>query len=144
MSWFDEAVARRQREQRTTAAGRKQNTERSAEPLVQQQQEVEALNPLLQRLLHEYGEHVFGKSLLQKRFLVRLERPGKSGTRVWNWHWHLNSLVRDMSGVEVHPRFDSDNIIQGFELQSKERRVEVVDIDEAAIQEGLVSLYLQG
>ncbi|GAC1430228.1 MAG: hypothetical protein NVS4B1_27020 [Ktedonobacteraceae bacterium] len=141
MSWFDEAVARRQREQRVAAQN--QTMVRSATPALRQQQEVEALNPLLQRLLAEYGEHVFGKSLLQKRFLVRLERPGKSGEKTWNWHWHLNSLTRDMHGIEVHPCFDAEGTIQGLELQSKARCVEIPSIDEAAIQEGLVSLYLQ-
>ena len=86
---------------------------------------------------------MYGKNLFQKRFLVRLERPGNSGEKAWNWHWHLNSLVPDMKGIEVHPRFDTEGIIQGFELQSKARRVEIIGIDEAAIQEGLVSLYLQ-
>ena len=142
MSWFDEAVARRQREQRAAASARNQH-ERSTDPVVRQQQEVEALNPLLQRLLTEYGEHVYGKNLFQKRFLVRLERPGNSGEKAWNWHWHLNSLVPDVKGIEVHPRFDAEGTIQGFELQSKARRVEITGIDEATIQEGLVSLYLQ-
>jgi hypothetical protein len=141
MSWFDEAVARRQREQRAAASARNQD-ERSANPAVRQQQEVEALHPLLLRLLTEYGEHVYGQSLFQKRFLVRLERPGNSGKKAWNWHWHLNSLVPTMKGIEVHPRFDAEGSIQGFELQSRERCVEVTGIDETAIQEGLVSLYL--
>ena len=143
MSWFDEAVARRQREQRAAASAQNRNTVHSTDPVVRQQQEVEMLNPLLQRLLSEYGEHVFGKSLLQKRFLVRLEHPGKSGEKAWNWHWHLNSLARDMNGIEVHPHFDADGVVQSLELQSKERRVEITDISEEAIQEGLVSLYLQ-
>ncbi len=142
MSWFDEAVARRQREQRAAASA--QNQKPPATSLVErEQQEVEMLNPLLQRLLTEYGEHVFGKSLLQKRFLVRLERPGKSGAKAWNWHWHLNSLSRDMTGIEVHPRFDAEGTIQSLELQSKDRQVEITNMSEEAIQEGLVSLYLQ-
>lgn len=143
MSWFDEAVARRQREQRATASAQNQDSLRSADPLVRQQEEVEMLNPLLQRLLSEYGEHVFGKSLLQKRFLVRLERPGKNGERAWNWHWHLNSLAPGMHGIEVHPCFDANGIIQSLELHRQERHVEITDLSEEAIQEGLVSLYLQ-
>jgi len=143
MSWFDEAVARRQREQHAAASAQNKDTIHSADPVVRQQQEVEMLNPLLQRLLTEYGEHVFGKSLLQKRFLVRLERPGKSGKKAWNWHWHLNSLTPAMNGIEVHPHFDARGTIQSLELQSKDRRVEITDLSEEAIQEGLVSLYLQ-
>ncbi len=142
MSWFDEAVARRQREQRAAASAQNQK-QPSTNVVEREQQEVEMLNPLLQRLLAEYGEHVFGKSLLQKRFLVRLERPGKSGDKTWNWHWHLNSLSRDMNGIEVHPHFDAEGTIQSLELQSKQRHVEITDMSEEAIQEGLVSLYLQ-
>ena len=140
MSWFDEAVARCQR---AAASAHNQERRLSTDPMVRQQQEVELLNPLLQRLLTEYGEHVFGKSFLQKRFLVHLERPGKSGDKTWNWHWHLNSLARDMNGIEVHPHFDAVGIIQSIELQGKGRHVEITDISEEAIQEGLVSLYLQ-
>ena len=143
MSWFDEAVARRQREQHAAASAQNQESLRSTDPLARQQQEVEMLNPLLQRLLSEYGEHVFGKSLFQKRFLVRLERPGKSGKKAWNWHWHLNSLAPDMHGIEVHPHFDANGTIISLELRSKNRHVEITDISEEAIQEGLVSLYLQ-
>jgi len=108
-----------------------------------QQQEVEALNPLLERLLSEYGEHVFGKSLLQKRYIVRLERPGKSLEKSWSWHWHLDSLVKDRNGVEVHPNFDANGIIQGFLLISGRKRVQTTSADEAALKEALVSLYLQ-
>ena len=108
-----------------------------------QQQEVEALNPLMERLLSEYGEHVFGKSLLQKRYIVRLERPGKSLEKSWNWHWHLDSLVKDRNGVEVHPTFDANGIIQGFLLISGRKRVQTTSADEAALKEALVSLYLQ-
>ena len=143
MSWFDEAVARRQREQRAAASAQNQESIRSADPLVREQQEVEMLDPLLQRLLAEYGEHVFGKNLFQKRFLVRLERPGKSGGKTWNWHWHLNSLVPTMKGIEVHPRFDTEGTLLSLVLQSKGRQVELTDMSEEAIQEGLVSLYLQ-
>ncbi len=142
MSWFDEAVARRQREQRAAASAQDQNM-LSTEPIVREQQEVEMLDPLLQRLLMEYGEHALGKSLFQKRFLVRLERPGKSGKKAWNWHWHLNSLVPNKSGIEVHPQFDANGVIQSLQLQSEGRHVEITDISEEAIQEGLVSLYLQ-
>lgn len=108
-----------------------------------QLQEVEALNPLMESLLSEYGEHVFGKSLLQKRYIVRLERPGKSREKSWNWHWHLDSLVKDRSGVEVHPTFDAHSLIQGFIMVSGHRRVEITVTDEAALKDALVSLYLQ-
>ena len=143
MSWFDEAVARRQRAQR---AGEPRKGKRERDPLDHahmQQQEVEALNPLLERLLSEYGEHVFGKSLLQKRYIVRLERPGKSLEKSWSWHWHLDSLVKDRNGVEVHPTFDANGIIQGFLLISGRKRVQTTSADEAALKEALVSLYLQ-
>ncbi len=106
-----------------------------------QQQEVEALNPLMERLMSEYGEHVFGKSFLQKRYLVRLERPGKSLEKSWNWH--LDSLVKGMSSIEIHPNFDDGGMIQGFLLISGHKRVEATSADETAIKEALVSLYLQ-
>jgi hypothetical protein len=143
MSWFDEAVARRQRAQR---AGESRKGKYEPDPVDQarlQQQEVEALNPLMERLLSEYGEHVFGKSFLQKRYLVRLERPGKSLEKSWNWHWHLDSLVKGMSSVEVHPNFDAEGMIHGFLLISGHKRVETTSADEVALKEALVSLYLQ-
>jgi len=143
LSWFDEAVARRQRAQR---AGESRKGKHESDPVDQarmQQQEVEALNPLMERLLSEYGEHVFGKSFLQKRYLVRLERPGKSLEKSWHWHWHLDSLVKGMSSVEVHPNFDAGGMIQGFLLVSGHKRVEATSADETALKEALVSLYLQ-
>jgi hypothetical protein len=141
MSWFDEAVARRQQAQR---AGEPGKGKRDPIDLAQkQQQEVEALNPLLERLLSEYGERVFGKNLLQKRYIVRLERPGKSLEKSWNWHWHLDSLVKGSEGVEVYPTFDVRGIIRGFLLRSGRKRVETTSADEAALKEALISLYLQ-
>ncbi len=143
MSWFDEAVARRQRVQHADELDKSRSVSNSAEFTQHQQQEVALLNSLLTRLLSEYGEHVFGKSLLQKRFLVRLERPGKNLEKSWTWHWHLDSLVKGMNSVEVHPNFASDGTIQGFLLLSGCKRVEVADADEAALKDALVSLYLQ-
>src|SRR2546430_12566802 len=113
MSWFDEAVARRQRAQR---AGESRKGQHEPDPVNQahvQQQEVGALNPLMERLLSEYGERVFGRSFLEKRYLVRLVRPGKSLEKSWHWHWQLDSLVKGMSSVEVHPNFDAGGMIQG-------------------------------
>lgn len=141
MSWFDEAVARRQQAQRAGKSGKGKRD--SIDHAQTQQQEVEALNPLLERLLNEYGERVFGKSLLQKRYIVRLEHPGKSLEKSWNWHWHLDSLVKGSNGVEVYPTFDDNGIIQGFLLRSGRKRVETTSADEVALKEALVSLYLQ-
>jgi hypothetical protein len=143
MSWFDEAVARRQRTQHADELDKSRFVANSAEFTQRQQQEVALLTPLLTRLLSEYGEHVFGKSLLQKRFLVRLERPGKNLEKSWTWHWHLDSLVKGMNSVEVHPNFAFDGTIQGFLLLSAGKRVEVADADEAALKDALVSLYMQ-
>jgi hypothetical protein len=54
----------------------------------------------------------------------------------------LDSLVKDRNGVEVHPNFDANGIIQGFLLISGRKRVETTSADEAALKEALVSLYL--
>ncbi len=145
MSWFDEAVARRLREQRQCAAASSSplNEGDGLEPLERQRQEVELCDPLIQRLLSEYGEHAYGKSVFQKRFLIRLECPGKNSQRAWNWHWHLYSLVRGKESVELHPTFAADGVIVGFTLVSGRKKVEIAGIDETAIQEGLVSLYMQ-
>ena len=146
MSWFDEAVARRLREQRQHAAASSSplnNAGDVLEPLGRQRQEVELCDPLIQRLLGEYGEHAYGKSVFQKRFLIRLERPGKNAQRAWNWHWHLYSLLSGKESLELHPTFAADGLIVGFTLISGRKRVEIVGIDETVIQEGLVSLYLQ-
>ncbi|QBD78522.1 hypothetical protein EPA93_22010 [Ktedonosporobacter rubrisoli] len=151
MSWFDEAVARRQRALRAAEAEKTRSQAGSSDPHKRQQQEVEAFDPLLQRLLTEYGEHIFGRSFLQKRFIVRLERPAsvhvlgdpRGRPKSWNWHWHLDSLVRHMPGVEMHPRFAADGTIHGFILLCGKKRVEISTTDEEAIKEGLVSLYLQ-
>ncbi len=143
MSWFDEAVARRQREQRSKDVANANAASGSVDPLVKQQREVETFDPLIQRLLSEYGEHVFGKGLLQKRFLVRLERPGKTREKAWNWHWHLDNLVKNANSVELHPNFASNNTIQGFVLLSGQKRIEVPATDDVAIKEGLVSLYME-
>ena len=151
MNWFDEAVARRQREERQ---------QRSATPQSNQQAEVMAFDPLVQRVLTEYAERVFGKSFVQKRFLVRLERPGQrpvvrsnassalretvgNSHKSWTWHWHLDSLVRGKSGLELHPIFSPDDMIQGFVLLSGQHHVEIPSPDEEALKEGLVSLFLK-
>lgn len=143
MSWFDEAVARRQREQRAASSAQPKKKGDALEPLQRQRQEVEALDPLLQRLLSEYGEHVYGKNLFQKRFLIRLEQPGKNSEHSWNWHWHLYSLVRDKANVEVAPNFNEAGFIESFVLTSGRKRTEVASVDEATLKDGLVSLYLQ-
>ena len=143
MSWFDEAVARRQRAERAAASRQAKKNAGPVEPLVRQQQEVEAFDPLVQRLLGEYGDRVYGRSFTQKRFLLRLERPGKSGEKSWNWHWHLYSLVKHLASVELHPLFTDEGLIRGFELTSGQKRVELASADEDALKEGLVALYMQ-
>lgn len=143
MSWFDEAVARHQREQRAATSAQQKKQGKTVEPLMRQKEEVEALDSLIQRLLSEYGEHLYGKGLVQKRFLVRLERPAKSAKRSWNWHWHLYSLVKGKASIELHPIFDEEGVIQSFTASSGEKRVEIASADEQAIKDGLVALYLQ-
>ncbi|HCI79757.1 MAG TPA: hypothetical protein DHW02_08710 [Ktedonobacter sp.] len=141
MSWFDEAVARKQREQRVTSQKKQEPVPSNVTEV--QQREVEAFNPLLERLLSEYGERVYGKSMFQKRFLIRLERPGKNRDKTWTWHWHLYSLVKTMQSVEVHPHFDATGVIQRFSLISGNKHIETTSADEPSIKEALVSLYMQ-
>ena len=164
MNWFDEAVARRQREQRMrqqrdASSQSTSHDSRIDDPQQRQQEEVAAFDPLVQRVLTEYAERVFGKSFVQKRFLVRLERPGHrpgvrskstsahladgDNSKCWTWHWHLDSLVRGKPGLELHPTFSPANLIQGFALLSGQHRVEIPSPDEDAIKEGLVSLFLR-
>lgn len=143
MSWFDEAVARRQRAERAAASIQAKKKDGPVEPLMRQQQEVEAFDPLVQRLLSEYGERVYGKSFTQKRFLLRLERPGKNREKSWSWHWHLYSLVKNLASVEMHPLFTDEGVIRSFVLTSGQKRVEIVSADEDGIKEGLVALYMQ-
>ena len=141
MSWFDEAVARKQREQRVT--GQKKQEPVPTNVTEVQQREVEAFNPLLERLLSEYGERVYGKSMFQKRFLVRLERPGKNRDKAWTWHWHLYSLVKNIQSVEVHPHFDASGMIQHFSFISDNKRIETTSAEESSLKEALVSLYME-
>jgi hypothetical protein len=163
MNWFDEAIARRQREERIrqqldATSPSSQRNGNADDPQLRQQIEVMAFDPLVQRVLTEYAERVFGKSFMQKRFLVRLERPGQrpvarsnsssvqavgNDHKSWTWHWHLDSLVRGKSGLELHPVFSPDAMIQGFVLLSGQHRVEIPATDEEAIKEGLVSLFLK-
>ena len=143
MSWFDEAVARRQRAQRAAASAKASAESGSFDPLVRQKQEVEAFDPLIQRLLYEYGEHVFGKSFVQKRFMIRLERPGKNNEKSWDWHWYLYSLVKNMDSLKMYPTFNAEGIMQGFVLMSGRKSLAIESTEESAIKEGLVSLYLQ-
>jgi hypothetical protein len=143
MSWFDEAVARRRRMQRAANPAKARQEANPVDWSVRQRQEVEALHPLMERLLSEYGDHVYGRSFTQKRYVVRLEHPGKSRQKSWNWHWHLDSLVRNLSGVEVHPCFANNNTLHKLVLMSGHKRIEVNSLEEDAIKEALVSLYLQ-
>jgi len=143
MNWFDEAVAKKQREQRVTTSSPGIQEPVPANLAQAQQQEVEAFNPLLERLLSDYGERVYGKNLFQKRFLVHLERPGKSRDKSWTWHWHLNSLVKNIHSVEVHPHFDAKGLIQNFLLISDDKHIETTSADESSLKEALVSLYMQ-
>jgi hypothetical protein len=165
MNWFDEAVARHQREQRMrqqhdASSQSTSHTSRTDDPQQLRQEEVAAFDPLVRRVLTEYAERVFGKSFVQKRFLVRLERPGHrpgarskstsalqeaagDNSKCWTWHWHLDSLVRGKPGLELHPTFSPINLIQGFVLLSGQHRLEISSPDEEAIKEGLVSLFLR-
>ena len=143
MSWFDEAVARHQRERRAAEVAQQKQQGGVTEVLARQKEEVETLDPLIQRLLSEYGEHLYGKGMLQKRFLVRLERPGNNAERSWNWHWHLYSLVKGKASIELSPTFNELGVIQGFIAISDQKRVEIAAADEQAIKDGLVALYLQ-
>jgi hypothetical protein len=143
MSWLDEAVSQRRLAQRN-AESTKAMTDSDASTLPQrQQQSVEALDPLVQRLLSEYGEFAFPKNFFLKRFLVRLERPGHNAEKSWSWHWHLYSLVKHVESIEVHPRFAADGAIKGLTLLKGQKRVEVDGSDETDLKEGLVSMYLQ-
>ncbi len=142
MSWFDEAVARRRRDQHTANMTKMPGEANDVDLPERHRQEIEALHPLMERLLGEFGDHVYGRHFMQKRYMVRLERPGKSGQKSWNWHWHLDSLASGLSGVEVHPRFADDHAITGLLFMSGHRRVEASSADETAIKEALVSLYV--
>jgi hypothetical protein len=142
MSWLDEAVARRLQAQRNAESTQTTAKTGASALQLQQQQSVEAFDAFVQRLLTEYGEFAIAKSFFQKRFLVRLERPGQSEKKAWHWHWHLYSLVKNTESVEVHPRFAPDGMIAGFTLLKGRKRVEIEGTDETALKEGLVSLYL--
>lgn len=143
MSWFDEAVARRQREQRITSSPQPEQAFHQAVIQERQREEVFAFDALMQRLLAEYAEHVYGKSMFQKRFIIRLEYPGTNNQRTWNWHWHLYCLVRGQESVEVQPQFCATGTIQGLTLISGQKHVVISPLTEAAIKDGLVTLYMQ-
>jgi hypothetical protein len=143
MSWLDEAVARRHLVQRNAESSKATPGDDASTLPQRQQQSVEAFDPLIQRLLAEYGEFAFPKSFFQKRFLVRLEHPGQSAEKSWNWHWHLYSLIKHVQSIEVHPRFATDGTIKGFTLLKGQKCVEVDSCDETALKDGLVSTYLQ-
>ncbi|HEY7418927.1 MAG TPA: hypothetical protein VH593_27345 [Ktedonobacteraceae bacterium] len=139
MSWFDEAVALRRLRQHHAASG---EINLVVDTEQRRRREVETFDPLIQRLLSEYGEATSGKSLLRKNFLVQLERPGEGAAKCWNWHWHLYNLTKLDESIEVHPNFAPDGIIQGFTLRRGKRHIEILDTDEAVLKEGLVSIYL--
>ena len=143
MNWFDEAIARKQREQRVNTTEQEKQISVPVDPAQTQRQEIDAFNPLLTRLLNEYGERAYGKSFFQKRFQVQLEHPGKSLKKQWGWHWHIYSFVKDVASVEVHPNFDEKGIISSFLLLSGFKRVETTSTDELELKEALVSLFLQ-
>jgi len=143
MNWFDEAIARKQREQRVSTTEQEKQVSAPADPAQMQRQEIDDFNPLLTRLLNEYGERAYGKSFIQKRFQVQLEHPGKSQKKQWGWHWHIYSFVKNVASVEVHPNFDEKGIISSFLLLSGNKRVETTSTDELELKEALVSLYLQ-
>ena len=142
MSWFDEAVARRQHEQRITSSPQPEQASYKEEIQERRQEEVRAFDALIQRLLAEYAEHTYGKSLFQKRFIIRLEHPGTNNQRTWDWHWHLYSLVRGQGNVEVQPQFCASGTLQGFTLVSGHKHVVVSCANEAAIKDGLIALFM--
>jgi hypothetical protein len=143
MSWLDEAVARRRLAQRNAESAQAAPEGDASTVPQQQQQNVEAFDPLIQRLLTEYAEFAFRKSFFQKRFLVQLEHPGHNAEKAWSWHWHLYSLKNAAESIEIHPCFASDGTIVGFTLCKGHRRIEVNGSDETALKEGLTSIYLQ-
>lgn len=64
MSWLDEAVSRRVLARRDAESTKSNTQPDAATLLLRQQQYVTAFDPLIQRLLHEYGDFAFARSLL--------------------------------------------------------------------------------
>jgi hypothetical protein len=139
MSWLDEAVSRRMLARRDAESTKNNIQPDTATLLLHQQQQVAAFDPLIQRLLHEYGEFAFAKSLLQKRFIIRLEPPGKNTEKSWNWHWHLYSLAKHNASIELQPRFSATGTIEGFTILKGSQRIEVAGHSEEALKEGLLN-----
>lgn len=139
MSWLDEAVSRRMLARRDAESAKSDAQPDAATMLLRQQQHVAAFDPLIQRLLREYGEFAFARSMLQKRFIIRLETPGKSAEKSWNWHWHLYSLVKQGASIELHPHFSTDGAIEGFTILKGSKRIEVTGCAEEDLKEGLIN-----
>jgi hypothetical protein len=77
--------------------------------------------------------------MLQKRFIIRLEAPGKSAEKSWNWHWHLYSLVKQSASIELHPHFSADGTIEGFTILKGSKCIEVTGCAEEDLKEGLIN-----
>ena len=139
MSWLDEAVSRRVLARRDAESTKSNTQPDAATLLLRQQQYVTAFDPLIQRLLHEYGDFAFARSLLQKRFIIRLELPGKGVEKSWSWHWHLYSLVKQSASIELHPQFSTDGAIAGFIILKGSKRIEVAGCTEEDLKESLIN-----
>ncbi|HEX6542883.1 MAG TPA: hypothetical protein VF040_14090 [Ktedonobacterales bacterium] len=115
MSWLDEELARQAARDAMKPAEPAQDTPLAYKERAEQQ--VRALDALVQQLLADYGERAMGRNFRGRQFGTLLEAPGqrpgarRGETEYWSWHWHLHSYVRGVPGLEVHPEFDEEGTI---------------------------------
>ncbi len=143
MSWFDDVLAReRLQAQSQTDASSNQATDRTA--FIARQ--VQELDPLIQQILAEFGDRVFGHTFRGKQYATRLEVPGqkpgatRGSVEAWGWHWHLYSFHKTLPGLELHPTFDDTGLLTTFTLLGGAWR-ETCEPTEAALKTSLVHAY---
>lgn len=145
MSWLDEELARQ-------AAREVKQPDPSARavPLGYQEraeQQVRALDALVQQLLADYGDRAIGRSFRGRQYGTLLEPPrrrpdsGRGDTKDWEWHWHLHSYVKDIAGLEVHPVFAEDGSITALTISGGAWQEECTP-DEEGIKAALVHAFM--
>lgn len=146
MSWLDEELARQ-----NAARARQPEPEQDAAALdrdARAKSQVQALDPLVQLLLSEYGQRAMGKTFRGRQYGTLLESPGQRNLghgeiERWDWHWHLHSYVRGVPGLEVHPQFDEQGVIIALDVRSSSAVWdEVAAPTEDALKAALVHAYL--
>ena len=145
MSWLDEELARQAA--REVKQSNQPTCTKSPGYQERAEQQVRALDALVQQLLADYGDRAIGRNFRGRQYGTLLESPRRRSdvwrkdTKDWDWHWHLHSYVKGVSGLEAHPVFAEDGSISMLTISGGGWREDCTP-DEDGIKGALVHAFM--